>query len=144
MYCFYLQQLLYTAKDDKPSDETKIYAVKYLKEVFSLPSAKNQHIYLLQSIRCSSCAEHSFDYIVKNENNAIQKIFIITSTLRQDYLDKIRSMPNTSILIDTNQMYSKYGILYSKDLFINVKIDSITDLLFINPNKLNALKPFFK
>ena len=122
----------------------KEYVIKYLKNTFDLPTLKEQHIYLLQSIRCASCAEHSFDFIIDNENKETQKIFIITSTLKQEYYDKIIKMPNTIILKDSSQTYAKYGILYSKDLFINVKNGLIQDFIFVTPHKLSEIRIHIK
>lgn len=99
----------------------------YLDKVHHLEVQEAQNIVLLQPNFCGACTWEVIDFLKKELPNIQQKTLLVFSGNNPKIISELDDLnnKNVSVIIDDKNLAGRYGLIYTKDLFFNIKEGAI-------------------
>ena len=98
------------------------------------------NIFILQAGFCGACTESVIGFIDRHFSKQVeQKIFILKEK-RERFEEMFNSYINSKVFVDKDFQMAKYGLVFTTDIFLNLKNGEIEYWSFINSETINKLE----
>ncbi len=126
---------------DKRLQEKEDNLNGFYQELLKSKPPQNSAIILLQNSKCSSCKLETLEDLLKMLQKSNKPKTVILNTYDSSLVEKINKSPNHTIIIDSTNQLTAYGLNYSVDFFFLTeagKLKTFYEIKYDNLPKIDS------